>query len=317
MPDEDETQSAEALEREQAESIARLESGRIPLQAERRLREMAASGAPFSSTLSVDEFALCSKLALKPIGQVLGASVHQVGWQNLPWSASWGDGLIFELDVISSAWEEARRLAFGRLAEEARHLKADLVVGVRLHRGSYDWAVGAIDYVVNGTAVRRPGSEGSRTPLLSDLSGQEVWQLHEAGYAPVGLVAATAVFFVSPSYSTQWAQLATNTVNQELTDFTQGIYAAREHALRSLTTQANANRADGIVGVRIEQQTALHSFAAGGFGGRDRQGLLVTLQAFGTAIRGRGAAQGHSPRAALDLGRQPDVGQVTARTRVR
>lgn len=303
MADERDIGAAEAEARDQAESIARIESGRIPLQAERRLREMAASGAPFSSTLSVDEFALCSKLGLQPIGQVLGASVHQVGWQNLPWSASWSDGLIIELDVISAAWEEARRRAFGRLAEEARHLGADLVVGVRLHRGAYDWAVGAIDYVVNGTAVRLPGSERSGGPLLSDLSGQEVWQLHQAGYSPVGLVAATAVFFVSPSYSTQWAQSMTYTANQELTDFTQGIYAAREHALRSLSTQANANRADGIVGVRIEQQTALHSFGAGGIGGRERRGLLVTLQAFGTAIRERGPAQGDPPRAALGLGR--------------
>lgn len=302
MADEDSTAAAEALEREQADSLARIEAGRIPLQAERRLKEMAASGAPFSSTLSVDEFALCSKLGLQPIGQVLGASVHQVGWQNLPWSASWGGGLIYELDVISAAWEEARRRAFARLSEEAGHLGADLVVGVRLHRGAHDWAAGAVDYVVNGTAVRIPGSERRGGPLLSDLSGQEVWQLHEAGYGPVGLVAATAVFFVSPSYSTQWAQFSM--VNQELTEFTQGLYAAREHALRSLSTQARANQADGIVGVRIEQQTALHSFRAGGFGGSGEvNGLIVTLQAFGTAIREHGPAQQPPPRTALELGR--------------
>ena len=302
MAGEGDAASAEALEREQAESIARIESGRIPLQAERRLREMAASGAPYSSTLSVDEFALCSKLGLRPLGQVLGASVHQVGWQNLPWSASWGGGLICELDVIAAAWQEARRRAFDRLAEEAQHLGADLVVGVRLKRGAHDWAVGAVDYVVNGTAVRLPGSEGSARPLLSDLSGQEIWQLHQAGYGPVGLVAATAVFFVSPSYSAQWAQFST--VNQELTDFTQGIYAARERALRLLSMQANANRADGIVGVRIEQQMAPHSFRVGGIGGSgERQGLIVTLQVFGTAIRARGRAEQQPPRAALELGR--------------
>jgi uncharacterized protein YbjQ (UPF0145 family) len=304
MADEDHAGSAEALEREQAESLARIEAGGIPLQAERRLKEMAASGAPFSSTLSVDEFALCEKLGLQPVGQVLGASVHQVGWQNLPWSPSWGAGLIYELDVITAAWEEARRRAFDRLADEARHLGADLVVGVRLHRGVHDWAAGAVDYVVNGTAVRLPASERSARPLLSDLSGQELWQLQQAGYTPVGLVAATAVFFVSPSYATQRAQFMISTVNQELTDFTQGIYAARESALRSLSIQANANRADGIVGVRIEQQTAPHSFGVGGFGGSgDRQGLIVTLQAFGTAIRERSPAEQHPPRTALELGR--------------
>ena len=304
MADEDQAGSAEAVEREQAESLARIEAGRVPLQAERRLKEMAASGAPFSSTLSVNEFALSAKLGLQPLGQVLGASVYQVGWQNLPWSGSWGGGLIYELEVISAAWEEARRRAIDRLAEEARHLGADLVVGVRLHRGTHDWAAGAVDYVVNGTAVRLPGPDRSSQPMLSDLSGQEVWQLQQAGYAPVGLVAATAVFFVSPSYATQRAQFMISTVNQELTDFTQGIYAARERALGSLSTQARANRADGIVGVRIEQQTAAHSIRMGGIGtGGERQGLIVTLQAFGTAICERGPAEQHPPRAALELGR--------------
>jgi uncharacterized protein YbjQ (UPF0145 family) len=305
MADEDDVASADALEREQAESLARIEAGGIPLQAERRLKEMAASDAPFSSTLSVDEYALCAKLGYQPVGQVLGASVHQVGWQNLPWSGSWGGGLIYELDVISAAWEEARRRAFARLADEARHLGADLVVGVRLHRGTHDWAAGAVDYVVNGTAVRLPGSQRSTRPLLSDLSGQEVWQLNQAGYVPVGLVAATAVFFVAPSYSTQRAQFMIGTPNQELSDFTQGVYAARERALGSLSMQANANRAHGIVGVRVEQQTVPHSMRmGGGLGGTgERQGLLITLQAFGTAIRERERAEQHPPRATLELGR--------------
>jgi uncharacterized protein YbjQ (UPF0145 family) len=304
MTDDERDASEEAREREQAESLARIESGGIPLQAERRLREMAASNAPFSSTLSVDEFALCSKLGLKPLGQVLGASVHQVGWQNLPWSSSWGGGLICELDVIGAAWEEARRRAFDRLAEEASHLEADLVVGVRLHRGVHDWAAGAVDYVVNGTAVRLPGSDRAGRPLLSDLSGQEVWLLDQAGYVPVGLVAATAVFFVSPSYSTQWARSMTSAVNQELTDFTQGVYAARESALGSLVGQANANGADGIVGVRIEQDTAFHSFSVGTIGGRgERQGLVITLQAFGTAIRERERVEQVPAQSAIGLSR--------------
>ena len=97
----------------------------------------------------------------------------------------------------------------------------------------------------------------------------------------------------------------TSSVNQELTDFTQGVYAARESALGSLTGQANANGADGIVGVRIEQETAFHSFSVdSSIGGRgDRQGLIITLQAFGTAIRQRERVDLSPPRAAMELGR--------------
>ena len=105
------------------------------------------------------------------------------------------------------------RRAFDRLAEEASHLGADVVVGVRLHRGVHDWAAGAVDYVVNGTAARLPGSDRSDRPLLSELSGQELWLLNQAGYVPVGLVATTAVFFVSPSYSTFFVNTGSLDIN--------------------------------------------------------------------------------------------------------
>jgi uncharacterized protein YbjQ (UPF0145 family) len=97
----------------------------------------------------------------------------------------------------------------------------------------------------------------------------------------------------------------TNAINQELTEFTQGVYAARESALRSLVRQASANGADGIVGVRIEQDTGMHSFRVGSsVGGRgDREGLIITLQVFGTAIRARDGAEQYPVQAAIDLGR--------------
>ena len=45
-------------DREQDESLARIESGGIPLGAEQRLRELATEGSLFTSGLSVNEFAL-------------------------------------------------------------------------------------------------------------------------------------------------------------------------------------------------------------------------------------------------------------------
>ena len=92
--------------------------------------------------------------------------------------------------------------------------------------------------------------------------------------------------------------------NQEMTEVTQGVYAARERALGALASQAGASGADGIVGVRIEQQTGLHSFRMGAVGGQgDREGLMITLQAFGTAIRERERADQPTPQAAIELGR--------------
>ncbi len=69
---------------EQAESLARIESGGIPAQAEERLRALASEESLFTSGLSVNEFALLDRLGPKPLAQVMGASVVRPGWQYLP-----------------------------------------------------------------------------------------------------------------------------------------------------------------------------------------------------------------------------------------
>ena len=61
-----------------------VERGAIPERARDRLRALAEDGAPFTSGLSVNEFALLRSLGPEPIAQVMGASVVRVGWQYLP-----------------------------------------------------------------------------------------------------------------------------------------------------------------------------------------------------------------------------------------
>jgi uncharacterized protein YbjQ (UPF0145 family) len=322
-----------AEEREQELSLQRIERGDIPLAAERRMQAIGAGSLPFSSTLTVAEFALSSKLGLRPVGQVLGASVHQVGYQFLPGESSWGGEVMCELEVISQAWENARRLALGRLREEARQAGADAVVGVSVDSGVHDWAEGAIDYMVSGTAVRlpdplgavepgaavrSPARRGSAEPILSDLSGQEFWQLYQAGYMPAGLVMATAAVFVSPSQGMQMQRWVTSYQNQELSEFTQGFYAARELVLDKLSTQAAAAGAEGIVGVRIDQHAGVESLRVGGYGAyggrgaygglgsygggnQERHGLLITLHAMGTGIRCQESVPIYPPEPAIDL----------------
>lgn len=291
-----EPQASAAAARDRQESLARVEAGGVPLEAERRLQALAQSSF-FTSGLSVAEFALGHELGLRPLGQVMGASIHQVGYQYLP--AGWyGEQVFCELDVVTHAWDQARRRSFDRLTEEARHLGADAVVGVRLHRGAHDWAAGCVDYVVSGTAVRW-ASERASWPVVTDLSVQDYWKLVRGGYAPVGITAATSVFFVSPSSSTQWSRTFSAAVNQELTDYTQGFYAARETALRYLSSQADAVDASGIVGVRIEHHVRPSQQNTGG---SDRGGLEITFHAEGTAIRESAGAPQHPPETTLRMG---------------
>jgi uncharacterized protein YbjQ (UPF0145 family) len=269
-----------------AESSRRLEAGGIPLAAAERLSALAAGdGEPsaFGSDLGVSEYALLTRLGIKPITLVMGSSIYHAGWQT---------GYYFqpgEVPALSQAYNESRRLALGRLLEETRTAGADAVVGVRITQGSHDWAPGAVEFIAVGTAVRLPPSlhpPGSPT-VLTDLSGQEYWELAAAGVRPVGIAAHTSVHYVPATWQTRMTQGSgmfgnqAAWTNQELPDFTRGVYAARATAMAHLRSQANECGGDGVVGVKIEQQSRGYRTNRGGFESED---LIVTFHVIGTVI---------------------------------
>jgi uncharacterized protein YbjQ (UPF0145 family) len=303
----------------------RLKSGYVPAEADARLSGLGAD--LFSSTLSVNEFALLTEMGPQPLAQVLGASVHQVGWQYLPPQAQWGGSDLFcQMYTVSQAWAEARRNAFARLREEARQVGADAVVGVQLRRGTHDWARNSVDFVVNGTAIRLPGtpSPSDATVALSDLSAQDYWKLVGGGWGPAGLVATTTVFFMSQGSWTRWRRRTSAMKNQELYEFSEAFSAARRAAMSDLRGQAESVKADGIVGVSLQYEINRGKFGVavptgpsglgagtmsigGGqmvrMGGTDsRKGIVITMHAVGTAIRRQHAAQRETPRQIVSLG---------------
>ncbi len=274
---------------DERESLERIEAGGIPVDAERRLQGLGQEGSLFTSALSVNEFALLGRLGTRPLSQVMGASVHQIGWQYLPLPAGYqasasasigstilggglGDTIVSELGVITQAWNQARRRALDRLTEEARIVGADAVLGVRLERGEHDWASNSVDYVISGTAVRFPGTEPPNWPLLTDVSVQDYWALYQAGYDSLGLLATTAVVFVSPSSGTRLRRAATVTQNQELDEITRGVFTARDTARARLLGQARDAHADGVVGVAFEQSMRQESYKFEGYGLRGSSG---------------------------------------------
>src|SRR5450755_2601346 len=134
----------EAAEERAEESRRRVEAGGLPLAAEERLRQLASSEAGpglFSSDLSVQEFSLLAGLGVRPLTQVMGSSIYNVGWQPVYFNVP------TEVTVLSGAFNESRQLALGRLTEEARLAAADAVVGVKIVQGSHDWAAGAIEFI--------------------------------------------------------------------------------------------------------------------------------------------------------------------------
>lgn len=281
--------------RRAAESLASIERGGLPLAAQERLRALrAGDGSFFTSNLTTNEFLLARQAGFRPLTQVMGSCFYHVGWQWLPSSAagwgmsglrSFGQGETWELETETEAWNEARRLALGRLSEEARLSGADAVVGVRLERGNYDWSQGLLEFVASGTAVRSERFDLGETPVLSNLSGQEFAALFLHGWWPAGLVAGTTVAYVAAGWGQQQAQFGlggTRFQNQEFEDFTRGVYDARSQAMLRVTRQAHELGAHGLLGVQIQHAQRENEVDLGG--GGKRRDLIFTFHVLGTAV---------------------------------
>jgi uncharacterized protein YbjQ (UPF0145 family) len=313
-PDQDQAQ-----EREQAESLARIEAGGIPLSAERRLSELSERGGSFTSDLSVNGFALCHQLGLTPLSQVMGSSIYQMGYQGAWGATSFGGSALVELDSLSQALNEVRGRALNRLAEEARHVGADAVVGVETRAGESDLGGGggqlALEQMVLGTAVRRKDrssgiAQRTEHPVMTELSVADYALLLRAGIEPAGIVAWSSVFFASYAYSGMLGGgpgMMSSMQPYELSEFTQALYSARERTMGQITQQASALGASGVVGVRIGhtiQPRTLNAGmggAIGGFGGRELRGMMITFNAIGTAIHQHADAEIQAPEPVVDL----------------
>jgi uncharacterized protein YbjQ (UPF0145 family) len=242
----------------------------------------------FSSNLSVPEALVVREAGVRPIAQVMGSSVYRVGWQTMPWGArGWGTSLqagqTFELENQSNAWNEARALAIGRLRDEAVAADADAVVGVHLRRGSYRWGGDLVEFVAVGTAVRIERFAIDDAPVLSNLSGQDFAKLVRHGFWPVGIVAGSTVAYVAAGYGQQSrvSGMFSGRQNQELPDYTKGLYDARELAMARLGRQAHALHAHGVVGVTIERSQSSREREIGGTTYAD---LIIEFHVLGTAI---------------------------------
>ena len=246
------------LQQQQADEISRqaLEAGGLPTRASQRLAEEQAGGNPlFTSALSVNEFLLTREQGYQALSQVMGSSIYQVGWQYTR-RYTW-DTNAQELSNLSQAHQQAATLALGRLEQEAKLLRAHGVIGVRFSSHGYDWASNLIEYTAIGTAVRLADTPLGARPFLSDLSGQEFWTLLQAGYYPTGVAFGYCSYYVSlGSRLTQQINGWWNGggYNQEVVPFAQAVYTARHLAETRMNTMAQQQRAQGIVGMHIDNQ---------------------------------------------------------------
>jgi uncharacterized protein YbjQ (UPF0145 family) len=203
----------------------------------------------FTSDLSVSEYVLLGEAGFEPLGFVVGSSIYHVGLQVSRW------GRNQELQVLTQAMYSAREFAMARMRAEADHLAADGIVGVQLRMQMYAWGQSCLEFVATGTAVRHLAGQGAhRAPdgraFTSDLSAQDFFRLLAAGAVPVAFVLGTCVYHIAHQSMMQTLRQAGQ--NQEMLQFTQGVYEARELALARMQAEAAQVRSSGIVGVTVD-----------------------------------------------------------------
>ena len=272
---EDERQAA-------AVDLERIQRGGIPLGAEQRLKAIATAGSPvFSSDLSAKEYAVAQASGLTPLAQIMGSSVVQHGWQNYGWS-SYGGG-ISEMPAFATPWNLSRERSFDRLRQEAQFAGADAVIGIEMTAEGFLGDANNVEYVVFGTAVRDTGvARGDRSqPRMCALSGQDVYKLRRIGAETLGVIGHTSV--VAVALSMQANQMMSSWWgNQELTELTQGVYAARQLAMQEVRRQASAAGANDMVISTLTHQIHHHEYESPGF---RQHFFIVSMHVLGTAIR--------------------------------
>src|SRR5207302_245134 len=147
-------------------SLARVERGGIPLRAEERLgEERGPDKKLFTSDLSVSEFVLCRDAGCEPISQVMGSSIFHVG--QIPDYK----GKTSEIKVVSDAHRRDRMITMGSRG-----------------KGGDDGGE-VLEFTVVGTAVRASWiTHPADRPIVTDLSGQDLWALAQDGFEPCGFL---------------------------------------------------------------------------------------------------------------------------------
>ncbi len=232
------------------QSLAELSRGGLPTRARMRLREEAGPHRKlFTSDLSVNEFLLSRESNIEAISQVMGSSIYHIG------QIADYKGATCEITTISDAHRDSRQLALSRLFQEAQLVNADAVIGVHLkermitmgqHGKGGDDGGEIIEFTVVGTAVRAPWiTHPPGRPILTDLSGQDLWALARDGFEACGFLFDFCRYHV-------WHVMKSGYSSGEVDGAREAIDESRRIVQGKLTAQARALGAEFVVGSDIK-----------------------------------------------------------------
>jgi uncharacterized protein YbjQ (UPF0145 family) len=261
------------------ESMRHVQAGGLPIRAQLRLADEARHKL-FTSDLTVSEFLLSQDAKCSPISQVMGSSIFHVG------KISDYKGATGEIDVISQAHRDSRRLALSRCFQEAQAIGADAVIGMRIqerlitmgqHGKGGDDGDEVIEFTVFGTAVRAPWiTHAPGTPVVTDLTGQDLWALAQDGFEPCGFLFDFCRYHV-------WHVMKNGISSQGEVDAARdAIETARHIVADKLLKQADWYKAEFVVGSDVKLTV---KEVPCGYRGCELNDLDVDVSWFGTGVR--------------------------------
>ncbi len=183
-----------------------------------------------------------------------------------------------EVHQYSQIFNETRHLALQRITAEAQAAGANAVLGIET---SIIPLMGVQEMVMIGTAAHHPllPAEYSQSPVTSDLTCEEMWNLVHMGYMPIQLVLGVSVYSLGivGGITSMFKALGRG----EISELTSLIYEARENAIARIAQDANACGADDVVGIK----TYVYQLGSG----------IIEFMAIGTAVKKIPGVQTLSP----------------------
>jgi uncharacterized protein YbjQ (UPF0145 family) len=148
----------------------------------------SASGRPFTSELSGQDFWTLLRSGHRPVALVMGTCVYHVAHRGVAqwFQQAWQNT---EMTNFTQALYSARELALERMQEEAQEVQAEGVVGVDIEERTYGWDAHVIEYFAVGTAIV-PYGEAEPIPSPMFTISLNDMPLHKIVSAPSGSTAA-------------------------------------------------------------------------------------------------------------------------------
>jgi uncharacterized protein YbjQ (UPF0145 family) len=231
----------------------------LPPVAAERMRRFAATGLR-TSLLTVPGAVGVQSVGFDPVGEVMGCIVEHIGWSGFGGCGYFGGVGPFEIGggtVTSSgsggfvgfgpyvdALYRGYDTALARMADEAAAMDADGVVGVRLSVS--ELGTGNREFVALGSAVRARSRHRPGRVFTTDLAGQDVAKVLQAGWVPCAVVYGISVAVRHDDSRTQ-RQSSWGAGNTEVAGYTELVTHVRADARHRFDQHARTAGAEGAI----------------------------------------------------------------------